>query len=108
MRVEVRSLDEHTLGQLIYFFEKARGISGYLLGVNPSTSPEWRPTRRTCSRSWESPATKASIKILKENSKHTLSPEGKSAQNRQAACTKRGLPGGFPCAQTRKRPEKLL
>ena len=39
MRVEVRSLDEHTLGQLIYFFEKACGISGYLLGVNPFDQP---------------------------------------------------------------------
>ena len=32
-------LDEHTLGQLIYFFEKACGISGYLLGVNPFNQP---------------------------------------------------------------------
>lgn len=39
MRVEIRSLDEHTLGQLIYFFEKACGISGYLLGVNPFDQP---------------------------------------------------------------------
>ena len=30
---------EDTLGQLIYFFEKACAISGYLLGVNPFNQP---------------------------------------------------------------------
>lgn len=29
----------HTFGQLVYFFEKACGISGYLLGVNPFDQP---------------------------------------------------------------------
>ncbi len=32
-------LNEHTLGQLYYFFEIAVGISGYLLGVNPFNQP---------------------------------------------------------------------
>jgi glucose-6-phosphate isomerase len=31
--------DERTLGQLIYFFELACGISGYTLGVNPFDQP---------------------------------------------------------------------
>jgi len=31
--------NEHTLGQLIYFFELACGISGYTLGVNPFDQP---------------------------------------------------------------------
>lgn len=31
--------DEDNLGQLIYFFEKACAISGYLLGVNPFDQP---------------------------------------------------------------------
>ena len=31
--------DAHTLGQLIYFFEYACGLSGYLLGVNPFDQP---------------------------------------------------------------------
>jgi glucose-6-phosphate isomerase len=30
---------EDTLGQIIYFFEKACAISGYLLGVNPFDQP---------------------------------------------------------------------
>ena len=32
-------LSEYSLGQAIYFFEKACGISGYLLGVNPFDQP---------------------------------------------------------------------
>ncbi len=37
--VKLASLDEYTLGQLIYFFEKACAISGYVLGVNPFNQP---------------------------------------------------------------------
>ena len=37
--IKIKALDELTLGQLIYFFEKACGISGYMLGVNPFNQP---------------------------------------------------------------------
>jgi glucose-6-phosphate isomerase len=37
--IEIPELNEKYLGQLIYFFEKACGISGYLLGVNPFNQP---------------------------------------------------------------------
>ena len=39
IHITIDRLDEHTLGQLIYFFEKACGISGYMLGVNPFNQP---------------------------------------------------------------------
>ena len=39
MIVTVPALTEQYLGELIYFFEKACGISGYLLGVNPFNQP---------------------------------------------------------------------
>ena len=39
LRITVPQLDEYNIGQLIYFFEKACGISGYLLGVNPFNQP---------------------------------------------------------------------
>ena len=39
MKISVPALEEYYLGQLIYFFEKACGISGYLLGVNPFDQP---------------------------------------------------------------------
>lgn len=37
--IEVDKLDEFNLGELLYFFEKACGISGQLLGVNPFNQP---------------------------------------------------------------------
>lgn len=37
--IEVDKLDEFNLGELLYFFEKACGISGHLLGVNPFNQP---------------------------------------------------------------------
>ena len=37
--LEVESLSEKDLGYLIYFFEKACAISGYMLGVNPFNQP---------------------------------------------------------------------
>lgn len=39
IRIELPALDEYSLGQLIYFFEKACGVSGYILGVNPFNQP---------------------------------------------------------------------
>jgi glucose-6-phosphate isomerase len=37
--VELDKLDEYTFGEMVYFFEKACGISGHLLGVNPFNQP---------------------------------------------------------------------
>ena len=37
--IEVEKADEDNLGRLIYFFEKACAISGYILGVNPFDQP---------------------------------------------------------------------
>ena len=39
MRITIPALKEEYLGQLIYFFEKACGISGYILDVNPFNQP---------------------------------------------------------------------
>ena len=39
LRIEIPELNEYYLGQLLYFFERACGISGYLLGVNPFDQP---------------------------------------------------------------------
>ena len=39
MRIEIPAINEAALGELIYFFEKACGISGYILGVNPFNQP---------------------------------------------------------------------
>ncbi len=37
--LELPAMDEQSLGYLIYFFEKACAISGYMLGVNPFDQP---------------------------------------------------------------------
>ena len=39
IKIEIPTLDEYYLGQLIYFFEIACGISGYILDVNPFDQP---------------------------------------------------------------------
>lgn len=39
IKVTIPQLAPEYLGQLIYFFEKACGISGYILGVNPFDQP---------------------------------------------------------------------
>lgn len=37
--IEIDEINEYNIGELLYFFEKACGISGYLLGVNPFNQP---------------------------------------------------------------------
>ena len=39
LRIVMPKLDEYYIGQLLYFFEKGCGISGYVLGVNPFNQP---------------------------------------------------------------------
>lgn len=37
--IDIDEINEYTIGELLYFFEKACGLSGYLLGVNPFNQP---------------------------------------------------------------------
>ena len=39
IRIEIPAMNEYYIGALLYFFEKACGISGYILGVNPFNQP---------------------------------------------------------------------
>ena len=39
LSIELDKADEENLGMLIYFFEKACAVSGYILGVNPFDQP---------------------------------------------------------------------
>jgi glucose-6-phosphate isomerase len=39
IRISVKKLDEYSLGAIFYFFEKACGISAYILDVNPFDQP---------------------------------------------------------------------
>ncbi len=39
IRISVPRIDARFLGQLLYFFENACGVSGYMLGINPFNQP---------------------------------------------------------------------
>ncbi|MDX1935144.1 MAG: glucose-6-phosphate isomerase [Capsulimonadales bacterium] len=39
LTLTLNTLDAHSLGFLLYFFERACGVSGYLLGINPFDQP---------------------------------------------------------------------
>ena len=39
LEVKIPALDAYNFVKLVYFFEKACGLSGYLLGVNPFDQP---------------------------------------------------------------------
>ncbi len=39
IEINIKELNAYSVGQLIYFFEKACAISGYILGVNPFDQP---------------------------------------------------------------------
>ena len=37
--IHLKTLDAYSLGALIYFYERAIGVSGYLMGINPFNQP---------------------------------------------------------------------
>ena len=39
LSLTIPAMDEYSFGAMVYFFEKACGVSGYLLGVNPFNQP---------------------------------------------------------------------
>ncbi len=65
IRIELDALDENTLGQLIYFFEKACGISGYILGVNPFNQPGVEAYKRNMFALLDKPGYEAESEAIK-------------------------------------------
>lgn len=65
MRITIPALTEKYLGQLIYFFEKACGISGYLLGVNPFNQPGVEDYKRNMFALLEKPGYEAETAEIK-------------------------------------------
>ena len=65
MRIELSKLDEYVLGQLIYFFEKACGISGYILGVNPFNQPGVEAYKKNMFALLEKPGYEAETAAIK-------------------------------------------
>jgi glucose-6-phosphate isomerase len=65
IRIELPRLNEYYLGQLMYFFEKACGISGYLLGVNPFDQPGVETYKSNMFALLEKPGFEEETKIIK-------------------------------------------
>ncbi len=55
MLIEIEKLDEENIGELIYFFEKAVAMSGYLLEVNPFNQPGVEEYKKNMFRLLEKP-----------------------------------------------------
>ena len=70
--LNVPEMNESELGYLIYFFEKACAISGYMLGVNPFNQPGVEATRRICSLFSASRAMRIRRLLLRQDSDNFL------------------------------------
>ena len=66
MRVSVPQLNEYYVGQLIYFFEKACGISGLLEGVNPFNQPGVEAYKKNMFALLNKPGYEAESKAIQE------------------------------------------
>ncbi|MDE6196671.1 MAG: glucose-6-phosphate isomerase, partial [Muribaculaceae bacterium] len=65
MRITIPGLCPFCLGQLIYFFEAACGISGYILGVNPFNQPGVEDYKRNMFALLEKPGYEEATKAIK-------------------------------------------
>ena len=63
--ITIPKLNEYYLGQLIYFFEKACGISGYTLGVNPFDQPGVEAYKKNMFALLEKPGFETETKAIK-------------------------------------------
>lgn len=64
--ITIPELSEYYLGQLIYFFEKACGISGYILDVNPFNQPGVEDYKRNMFALLEKPGYEEQTRAIKE------------------------------------------
>ena len=69
IRIEMARIDEGCLGELMYFFEKACGISGYLLGVNPFDQPGVEAYKKNMFALLEKPGYEAQTAEIKKRLK---------------------------------------
>ena len=65
LKIELPKLNEYYLGELIYFFERACGISGYLLGVNPFNQPGVEAYKKNMFALLEKPGYEEETKAIK-------------------------------------------
>ena len=66
IHITLPSLTERYLGQLIYFFEAACGISGYILGINPFNQPGVEAYKRNMFALLEKPGYEKETEAIKK------------------------------------------
>lgn len=66
LRISIPELNERYLGQLMYFFELACGISGYMLKVNPFNQPGVEAYKKNMFALLEKPGFEEETKKIKE------------------------------------------
>ena len=65
IRITIPALKEEYLGELIYFFEKSCGISGYILDINPFNQPGVESYKRNMFALLEKPGYEAETAKIK-------------------------------------------
>jgi glucose-6-phosphate isomerase len=66
IRIELPKLNEYYLGQLMYFFEKACGIGGYLMKINPFNQPGVEAYKKNMFALLDKPGFEEESKKIKE------------------------------------------
>ena len=66
LRIEMPQLNESYLGELLYFFEIACGVSGYILDVNPFDQPGVEAYKSNMFALLEKPGFEEETKKIKE------------------------------------------
>jgi len=69
IKISIPEINEFYIGQLIYFFEKACAISGYLLGINPFDQPGVEEYKRNMFALLEKPGFEEETKKINERLK---------------------------------------
>ena len=64
--ITIPAVTERYMGQLIYFFEKACGVSGYMLGVNPFDQPGVEAYKKNMFALLEKPGHEEATAAIKE------------------------------------------
>ncbi|PID93193.1 MAG: glucose-6-phosphate isomerase [Bacteroidetes bacterium] len=65
IRISIDKLDERNLGELMYFFENACGVSGYMLGINPFNQPGVEAYKKNMFALLEKPGFEAETAAIK-------------------------------------------
>ena len=89
IRIAIPEISARVIGGLLYFFEKACGISGYLLGVNPFNQPGVEAYKKNMFALLDKPGYEEASKAIKAR---LLNPSG-TVESRPT--TKRTAEGGY-------------